>query len=199
MKIYKIADAWYKFTPTVTLYHGTTEDNLNAILSEGFQPFDPSKKVDEVLNRYGYSRDTVPPWVWQQEMNLRQRTPFIFFTTLKPQAASYSKKPFGEFETSIVDRINIWLKEQEQEKLATPEYKSVVITVEAPWDKIKSYKTLEEYKETVKRVEQLDKDETNEEYLTDLAFEFWLDQPLSPDHIVKWEYSDTMKDLWQNP
>lgn len=110
MKIWKIADAWYKFAPTVTLYHGTTESNLNSIITEGFQPFDASKKLDEILSRYGYSRDMVPDWILKSEMRLRENKPYIYFTTYKKQAASYSKKPFGEFELSIIRGLNYMAK-----------------------------------------------------------------------------------------
>lgn len=191
MKMWKLAGLWYNFDPTVTLYHGTTEDNLNSIMKDGFKPFNAQDKVDEILQKYGYSRSTVPQWIWFSEFNLRQSKPYIYFTNYKQQAALYSQKPFGEFETSIVDALNRWLKEKGKNQVDLPPYKSVVITVDIPWELVKSYKTLDEYKAVVERVKKLEKQETNEEYLNDLTFEFWIDKPVSNEYIVDWEYANS--------
>lgn len=191
MKIWKIAEKWYKLAPTITLYHGTTEDNLNSILKNGFQPFDAQKKLDEILSRYGFTRDKVPSYIWFGEIHLREKQPYIYFTTNKGQAALYSQKPFGEFETSIVDALNRWLKDKKKSPVNIQLYKSVVITINAPWEEFKSYKSFEEYKEIVKKVKnmRLRLKETPEEYLSDLMFEFWVDKPLSNKYIVNWEYA----------
>jgi len=48
-----------------------------------------------------------------------------------------------------------------------------LITVDAPWDKFESYRTIDSYKDTVEKIKNLEKEETDE------------------------EYSDSVQDLWQ--
>lgn len=195
MKIYKIADSWDKFAPTITLYHGTTDNILNSILQNGFKPFNAGNKIDEILARYGFSRKDVPDYIFFSEFRMREKQPYIYFTTYKEQAALYAQKPFGEFETSIVDLLNRWLKEKGKKQVEIIPYKPVVITVDAPWELFKSHKQgIEEYKDIYERYKMHNEkykktgDDNFEEYASDIAFEFWIDQPLSKEYIVDWEY-----------
>lgn len=189
MNWYKKADSWYKFAPTITLYHGTTEANLKSILQEGLKPFDPEKTVDETLGEYGFTRQNVPYYIWEQELRYRKQTPHIYLTTSKEQAKQYSDKSYGEFKRSIIDLLIEWQKEQGK-IIQKPESKPVVITIDIPWEAVKGRADLKEVYERVINIkdELLKKHETLEGFLESIPYEFIADKPIPKEYMVNWEY-----------
>jgi hypothetical protein len=194
MNWYKKAEQWYRFAPTITLYHGTTEDNLRSILKEGFKPFSPDQALEEILQEYGFSKNTVPEWIWKYELEYRKQKPYIFFTTSKKQAKAYASKSYGEFKNSIVDVLKQWKKEQGVE-IKKKTYKPVIITIDVPWKFVQSdidlkniYQNIINHKKYIE--EKLShKNKTLEDYLSSMSLEFFAKNPIPTKYITNWEYA----------
>jgi len=191
MNWYKKAEQWYKFAPTLTLYHGTTERNLLSITKNGFKPFNPEEVIDQTLWEYGYTRDMVPEWIWKDELNYRKDRPYIFFTTSKKQAKSYADKSYGEFQSSIANALIAWRKEGGI-SLSKKEYKPVVVTIDVPWEMVDGHKSVAELKEIYQNIlskqDSLLGDETLEEFLNNIGYEYWAKNPIPKEYITEWEY-----------
>lgn len=109
-------------TETLTLYHGTrvSEDRIR---EEGLTRPDYDKLIDEVLAKYGYSRNQVPEWIWRQELLYRfteyknftpEFKPYIAFTLNYDQAKTYAHMG-GEFEYLLIYYLMRWRKRSAQE------------------------------------------------------------------------------------
>lgn len=196
MNWYKKAEQWYQFAPTITLYHGTTEDNLRSILREGFKPFNPDKDIEEILQEYGFSKNIVPKWIWKHEKDYREKSPYVFFTTSKKQAKLYSQKNYGEFQNSIVDNLIRWKKDSRIE-IKKKDYQPIIITIDIPWEMIESSQNKNQFKQLYQSIINikeriltlLEKGETIEDYLSSMQFEFWSKNPIPKEYITKWEYA----------
>jgi len=189
MNWYKKADMWYKFALTITLFHGTTEDNMKSILQDGLKPFDPEETIDKTLKEYGFIRQDVPSYIWEEELRYRKTTPHIYLTTSKQQAKEYADTSYGEFQRTIVDRLIEWQKKKGK-TLQKPESKPVVITIDLPWDMVKGRNDLKEiYNNIIYHKDDLiEKHETLENFLDSITYEFTSDKPIPKEYIVKWEY-----------
>jgi hypothetical protein len=192
---YKTAAEWFKMEPTITLYHGTNERNLRKIQEEGFKSFKPKSFVDEILGRYGMTRADVPDYIWQSELNYRKQNPNIHFTTSRSQAQAYAEGAAygGEFETNVVKLLRDWMKEEKGIDIEVPEERPVVITVNLPWDYVKTHKSMDELKQVVSNVVNnqenlLDEWQTLEEFLSDVAYVFIAQEEIPPDYIVNTEF-----------
>lgn len=191
----KSQSEWFNLAPSITLYHGTSEKNLQSILKEGLQPISPDKIADQILQNAGYDRSSVPEYIWQGELKYRQEDPRIHLTTYKKQAADYARsaaKGHGEFSYIILQYLNEWLEEQKKEKVPMDTSKPVVLTIELPWNKVKSHKSFEEYKEIVERIKDnpsfLDEGQSAEDYMKTIAYEFSTAETIPLEYVKKWEY-----------
>jgi hypothetical protein len=194
MNWYKKAEEWHKFTPTITLYHGTNDNILNKILKNGFIPVKPDLLVEQILNKYNLTKKDIPEYIWKGEYLYRKEKPYLHFTTSKEQAKSYAKSSIlaGEFEGNILRLLRAWLKQNKKINIEIPEYKPIIITIDVPWEKVKSHKSMSELKEIVQNVLKSENDflmegETVNDFLNNLEFEFMISEPLSKEFIKKYE------------
>ena len=193
---YKKAAAWYKFDSSITLYHGTNENNLRSILKNGFNVFEPDNLIFQILSKYNLSKKDIPEYIWKRESDYRKEVPYIYFTTSKEQARQYAKSSTqaGEFENNVFQLLKKWLEIEKQIKIEAPIYKPVVITIDVPWAKVKTHKSMTELKEIINNIlknkdELLMENETVEDFLSNLAFEFMISGHLSKEFIVRYEFA----------
>jgi hypothetical protein len=192
---YKRAAEWYKFAPSVTLFHGTNENSLQTILKNGFNSIKPETLINQILSKYNLSKKDIPDYIWKEELNYRKENPYIHFTTSKEQAKEYARNSLqaGEFENTIIQLLKEWLEKEKQIKIDIPVYKPVVITVDVPWDKVKTHKSMSELKEVINNViknkdELLMENESIEAFLSNLGFEFMISDTLPKDYIIKYDF-----------
>ena len=97
------------------LYHGTRLDK-ETILKEGLKRPDYNRLIDEVLARYGYTKDDIPEWIWKMELDYRleeykefspEFKPYLAFTLNHDQARDYAYMG-GEFEYLLIQRLLAW-------------------------------------------------------------------------------------------
>ena len=97
------------------LYHGTRLDK-ETILKEGLKRPDYNRLIDEVLARYGYTREQVPEWIWERELDYRleeykefspEFQPYLAFTLNYGQAKQYAWMG-GEFEYLLIYYLVLW-------------------------------------------------------------------------------------------
>lgn len=97
------------------LYHGTRIDK-QTILKEGLKRPDYNRLIDEILVRYGYTREQVPEWTWKNELDYRleeykqyspEFQPYLAFTLNYEQARDYAGMG-GEFEYLLIYHLLLW-------------------------------------------------------------------------------------------
>jgi len=183
---------WWEFEGTVTLYHGTNEDKSQSILKEGFKPVDVDEAIDSALRRLNLSRAMVPEWIWKYELSYRKDKPDTHFSTQKAQAEAYAKGALwgGEIETCVFEAMRRWMKELTGKDLNFPAPKPVVITVDVPWEVVKTHLSDEELREVKVRVTELAQRRGQDpaEIFRDVGYQFTASGPIPASYITKWEF-----------
>jgi len=193
MNWYKKAELWYEFSDTITLYHGTTDQNLKSILQEGhIKPFDPNTAINEILNEYNFIKDNVPEWIWKYELDYRKNTSHIYFTTSKQTAKQYADKSYGEFKNTIISNLIEWQR-QENNIIQKKEYKPIIITIDVPWNMVEGQHDIMELKSIYEGIIKntntlLEQNQSLEDFLLEINFEYVAKKPIPKEYIIKWEY-----------
>lgn len=201
MSWYVKAEAWHQFGPTITLYHGTNERNMESIRqAHAIVPPDPDKIIDRVLRQYGFTRGDVPNYIWRNELVYREGKRSIFCSTSKDTASRYaqSHKYGGEIENSVTNLLVAWATMEKVKQIEPEPSRGIVLTIEIPWEKTQHWRSMDELREVYKNMEALSQKPnfklynppgwTLKDELDSIDFEVRVTEPIPMELITKWEF-----------